>query len=175
IRISALPATHSSPIPRLLRAFPSLRTLTIECIDPRLAEEPGTTHLATPSISIAPSRDLAILAHDAILANAPESAIVLYTDGSLLDGRAGAAVALRRRAAEGEEGEGDWRFSAKGAAMGQHQPVYAAELAGIHLALTTLKALLALQQKDEPLEAHIFLDNQSAVVNSCSASPSSGQ
>ncbi|GAA5962805.1 hypothetical protein JCM10213_006873, partial [Rhodosporidiobolus nylandii] len=42
IRISALPATHSSPIPRLLRAFPSLRTLTIECIDPRLAEEPGT-------------------------------------------------------------------------------------------------------------------------------------
>ncbi|GAA5998190.1 hypothetical protein JCM11641_002667, partial [Rhodosporidiobolus odoratus] len=135
------------------------------------------THLHTPAISIAPTKELALLSHDAVLGNAPASALILYSDGSLMDGRAGASLAWRRRPVEGEEDKEGWAFPAKGMAMGQHQPVYAAELVGVRLALSTISAMLASRSAPEsaPTPIHLFLDNQSAVLNSCSPASTSGQ
>ncbi|GAA5995717.1 hypothetical protein JCM11641_006111, partial [Rhodosporidiobolus odoratus] len=76
-------AKHPSPLSRLSLAFPHLSSLRIETIDPRTSLEPGTTHLHTPAISIAPTKELALLSHDAVLGNAPASALILYSDGSL--------------------------------------------------------------------------------------------
>ncbi|GAA5900306.1 hypothetical protein JCM6882_002302 [Rhodosporidiobolus microsporus] len=167
--------THLSPLLRLARGFPALSTLSLERIDPLLALEPGTGATALPPISIAPSKELALLAHDAVLASAPDSAIVLYSDGSGLEGRAGASAVWRKRREEGEEGEGEWTFPARGMALGQYQSVYVAELVGVGLALSSLQSMLQARNDTSPLQAHLFLDNQSAASNSCSPFPSSGQ
>ncbi|GAA5976446.1 hypothetical protein JCM11641_006013 [Rhodosporidiobolus odoratus] len=78
---------------------------------------------------------------------------------------------------EGVEDEDEWVFPAKGMALGKHQPVYAAELVGVQLALSTVTAILASRPNPDsvPTPIHLFLDNQSAVLNSCSPAPTSGQ
>ncbi|GAA5989305.1 hypothetical protein JCM11641_006107 [Rhodosporidiobolus odoratus] len=62
-------------------------------------------------------------------------------------------------------------------AMGQHQPVYAAELVDLRLALLTIPAILAFRPSPQssPTPIHLFLDNQSAVLNSCSPASTSAQ
>ncbi|GAA5848396.1 hypothetical protein JCM8547_004502 [Rhodosporidiobolus lusitaniae] len=164
------PQTHPSPLTRLSSLFLSLVSLPSETIDPLLVAEPGTSNLNTPSVSIPPTKEAAVEAHEAVLAASGDSSVVLYSDGSLLEGRAGAAVAWWMG-----DYEGKGVFPARGTSMGQFQTVYAAELVGIRLALDVLDRLAPFFPPNEPLHAYLFLDNQSAASNFCSTDASPGQ
>ncbi|EGU12008.1 Pol-like protein [Rhodotorula toruloides ATCC 204091] len=104
--------------------------------------------------------------------------LLVYTDGSMGDGGlVGAGVAARLwdggkvRLAEKEEVEIElWQRERKG--MGQLQTVYAGELEGLRLALSSL---LVTPIADTPLSVLISLDNTSALTHSTDPTPSSGQ
>ncbi|GAA6025710.1 hypothetical protein JCM10207_008978, partial [Rhodosporidiobolus poonsookiae] len=159
------PKTHPSPLHRALAAFPSLltRSLLVEPIVPLhlppWEPEPGAR------IVIADSKEEAALTHTRLLAALPSSHLVAYSDGSLLDGRAGAGVLLRA-ALDGQVSELE-----RGRAMGQSQSVYAAELEGARLALATSIPLVPAGFR----AILVALDNQSVLLQPFSPSPSAGQ
>jgi len=65
-------------------------------------------------------------------------------------------------------------WATRGIGLGQHQTVYAAELIGIHLALTSIP-LLPNPRPLLPRRIVILVDNQAAVGSPCGGARSSGQ
>ena len=186
----ACPTTHKSPVDHLHAEYPELRSLTVETIDPLADSRPWETHLDVET-TIAATKELALDAHDRLVAAVPRSALLFYSDGSLMEERAGAGLAVRTaaeatRAAEGdrrvEEGGGEtetegplWVWGKKARALGQRQTVYVAELAGVQMGLETLLDMAASARFASVREVHVFLDNTAAVRNAFRPAATSGQ
>uniref|UniRef100_A0A0K3CPZ3 BY PROTMAP: gi/342318905/gb/EGU10861.1/ Pol-like protein [Rhodotorula glutinis ATCC 204091] n=2 Tax=Rhodotorula toruloides TaxID=5286 RepID=A0A0K3CPZ3_RHOTO len=81
--------------------------------------------------------------------------LAAYSDGSLLESRAGASTVVRFGAGEEE------LWGKKARAMGQYQSVYAAELEGARLALDGLQQTL---NSSPAPSASVFIDNQSVLL-----------
>ena len=107
-------------------------------------------------------------AHDALLASAPDSSWFFYSDGSLMEGRVGAGLAIRMKVGDEVAWGRQWR------GMGQYQTVYAGELDGIRLALDSILALLD-TNPNIARDLHLFVDNQSALANACDPFKGPGQ
>ena len=89
-------------------------------------------------VVVAESKDESVVAHDAEVARLEAAGgLVAYSDGSLIDGRAGAAAVVRLSSVR----SGEWGENGRG--MGQHQSIYAAELEGARLALHAVTGILA--------------------------------
>lgn len=171
-RLSLSPKTNPSAIELLVRAFPLLSSpLQLETISPALIIAPWEKH-KQPITHISSSKELATQYHNSILVNAKPSSIFIYSDGSLLDGSTGAGMAIRLKESEVEGRELLW--GKKSVGMGQQQTVYAGELKGINLGLTTLLDTLPLLDNIERT-IYLFVDNQSAVRNACDPFKGPGQ
>lgn len=161
-----LPATHASPLHLALHRLPVLPpTRRVEKID--YAPVAPWEKAPYARIVVADSKEASIVEHDAEFARlADAGGLAAYSDGSLIDGRAGAAAAVTLAAKE----RGAWWE--KGRGMGQHQSVYAAELEGARLALHSVVNMI----KDEvSTTATVFLDNQAAARSPFDPAPSAGQ
>ncbi|GAA6026388.1 hypothetical protein JCM10207_004193 [Rhodosporidiobolus poonsookiae] len=119
----------------------------------------------TVEVVVAESKEEARLTHDRLLAALPPAHLIAYSDGSLLDGRAGAGVLLRA-ALDGEVSE-----LSRGRAMGQLQSVYAAELEGARLTLATTIPLVPAGFQ----AVLLALNNRSVLLQPFSPAPSAGQ
>ncbi|GAA6025715.1 hypothetical protein JCM10207_008980 [Rhodosporidiobolus poonsookiae] len=159
------PRSHPSPVQRALAAFPSILPPSVR-VEPLIPLPlPPWEPEPVVTVVIAESKEEAARTHNTILNALPPSHLVAYSDGSLLDGRAGAGVLLRA-VLDGQSSELE-----RGRAMGQSQSVYAAELEGARLALATAIPLA-------PVGFHailLALDNQSVLLQPFSPSPSAGQ
>ncbi|GAA6026135.1 hypothetical protein JCM10207_001437, partial [Rhodosporidiobolus poonsookiae] len=157
------PRAHPSPLHRALSAFPSILTpsLPVESIVP--LPLPPWEPAPVANVVVAALKDEAALTHNTLLAALPSSHLVAYSDGSLLDARAGGGV-LVRAVLDGEVSELE-----RGRTLGQYQSVYAAELEGARLALATTIPLVP-----AGFQA-VLLDNQSVLLQPFSPAPSAGQ
>ncbi|GAA6043834.1 hypothetical protein NBRC10512_000592, partial [Rhodotorula toruloides] len=92
--------------------------------------------------------------------------LAAYSDGSLLESRAGASAVVRF----GKEGDELWGKKAR--ALGQYQSVYAAELEGARLALDGILQSLS---SSTVSSTTLFINNQSVVRLPFDPSPTAGQ
>ncbi|CDR48850.1 RHTO0S21e00144g1_1 [Rhodotorula toruloides] len=151
----AMPAKHPSPIHLALHSFPAL-------LQPRTRVEPIAYSPLAPWASpprcrlvVDVSKEASVKSHGReVLALDAAGGLAAYSDGSLLESRAGASAVVRFGAGE----EGLWGKKAR--AMGQYQSVYAAELEGARLALDGLQQSLS---SIPASSATLFIDNHRTV------------
>ncbi|GAA6019785.1 hypothetical protein JCM10207_003693, partial [Rhodosporidiobolus poonsookiae] len=158
--------TYPSPLHLALHAFPAL-------LPPSRAVEPLVPHPLAPwapqprvSVVVAPSKEEAVEAHDRLVAALPADRVLAYTDGSLLEGSAGAGTLVLVRVA-GVEGEAE-----RGRGLGEQQSVYVAELEGARLALAAAAPVLS---STSVRSLTLCLDNQSVAAAPFSPAPTPGQ
>ncbi|GAA5858754.1 hypothetical protein JCM9279_001441 [Rhodotorula babjevae] len=155
-----------SPLHRALHGFPDTlpRTLVVETLLP----EPVAPWEADPLLPavVAKNKDKAKETHLALLQALGPDDLVGYSDGSLIDGRAGAGWALRA-VFEGEE-----LWQEKSAALGRQHTVYRGELEGMRMLLSKMSTLTP---PPHPITLHLCLDNQAAALHPSSPQPTSGQ
>ncbi|GAA5921632.1 hypothetical protein JCM6882_002436, partial [Rhodosporidiobolus microsporus] len=156
---------HPSPLHRALHAFPSLLppSLSVEPIIP----SPLPPWAATPAYAtlIAPSKEEAVATHQQHLSSLPPDALLGYSDGSLLEGLAGASsVVMVRGRMEAE------LVSLR--VLGGQQTVWAGKAEGARLTLTAATPLV--QQLHAP-SLTLLIDNQALLLRPTNPSPSPGE
>ncbi|GAA6045615.1 hypothetical protein NBRC10513_005033 [Rhodotorula toruloides] len=169
-------ATHRSPLDLALTNPLLPPSLAVETIHPDPI--PPWSPNPAPRVDLARGKELGTYEHEQVVRDLQPGSLLVYTDGSMGDGGlVGAGVAARLcnggkvRLAEKEEVEIElWQRERKG--MGQLQTVYAGELEGLRLALSSL---LVTPIADTPLSVLISLDNTSALTHSTDPTPSSSQ
>ncbi|BGP43754.1 hypothetical protein JCM10449v2_007806 [Rhodotorula kratochvilovae] len=127
---------RTRPLHRALTAFPLLAPdLNAETLlpDPVAPWAPDPT----PDVRIDETKEKALEAHLAEIAALPSESLLVYSDGSLLSGRAGAGV-VSRMVLDGEEEGDELLWAALRHQLGVLQTVYVAELEGLRVALATL-------------------------------------
>ncbi|GAA5944828.1 hypothetical protein JCM3775_007321 [Rhodotorula graminis] len=120
-----------------------------------------------PPAIVAENKDKAKETHLALLDGLGPSDLVGYSDGSLIDGRAGAGWALRA-VFRSEE-----LWQEKSAALGGQHTVYRGELEGLRMLLSKMRTLTP--SSTQPFTLHLCLDNQAAALHPSSPRPTSGQ
>ncbi|GAA5960384.1 hypothetical protein JCM10213_001740, partial [Rhodosporidiobolus nylandii] len=154
---SPLHAALASPLlPRLLRVEPILP-------DPVAPweEEPAV------AIVIAESKEASVALHERAAAAAEEGDVLVYTDGSLMEGETGAGVVFEVRSGGGES-----LRAGRSRELGQLQGVYQGELEALRIAFTSLPSFLP---PSSTARVRIFADNQSAVALPFDPRPTSAQ
>lgn len=143
----------------MVHAFPSLPpSIQVETITP--AALPPWDNFVLPAVAIATSKDVAIEDHKLFVDTVAKGELLVYCDGSLMEGRGGSGVAMR----EGGEG-GDWWE--KAVALGKGKTVYLGEVISINTGLQ-LVLDFALLTDSTPTAATFFVDNQAALRSLCS-------
>jgi len=171
--------THKSAIQHLFDNNPSLALpLSLETISPTLL--PPWEKGIMPRTHISNSKDEAITLHDSITSNAPPSSIFIYSDGSLLENSTGAGVSIYFK--ERAELDDSLKWLAISLGLGNQQTVYAGELQGINLGLTSILELLNSpifnnNNKNNKITRiiYLFVDNQSAVLGGFDPFKGAGQ
>ena len=155
-----------SPLHRALHGFPDTlpRTLVLETLLPEPVA-PWEADPLPPAV-VAENKDKAKETHLALLADLGPHDLVGYSDGSLIDGRAGAGWALRA-VFDGEE-----LWQERSAALGGQHTVYRGELEGMRMLLAKMTTLTP---PLHPFTLHLCLDNQAAALHPSSPRPTSGQ
>ncbi|GAA5960776.1 hypothetical protein JCM10213_004816, partial [Rhodosporidiobolus nylandii] len=153
---SPLHAALASPLlPPLLRVEPILP-------DPVAPweEEPPV------AILIAKSKEESVKLHERAAAAAGEGDVMVYTNGSLMEGETGAGVLFEVRS------EGESLRAGRSREMGQYQGVYQGELEALRIAFTSLPSFLP---PSSTARVRIFADNQFAVALPFDPRPTSAQ
>ncbi|GAA5991868.1 hypothetical protein JCM11641_003654 [Rhodosporidiobolus odoratus] len=117
-------------------------------------------------IEVAASKEEAQVMHEEVLLKGQEQDLVVYTDGSLMEGYSGAGVVMRL------ERESEVLWATRSRSLGVLQGVYQAELEGLRLAISLLPSLI---RPSSISHAHFFADNSSAVSLPFDPRPSSAQ
>ncbi|GAA5961153.1 hypothetical protein JCM10213_008289, partial [Rhodosporidiobolus nylandii] len=154
---SPLHAALASPLlPRLLRIEPILP-------DPVAPweEEPAV------AIVIAESKEASVALHERAAAAAEEGDVLVYTDGSLMEGETGAGVVFEVRSEGGES-----LRAGRSRELGQFQGVYQGELEALRIAFASLPTFL---DSSSTARVRIFADNQSANALPFDPCPTSAQ
>ncbi|GAA5960565.1 hypothetical protein JCM10213_001579 [Rhodosporidiobolus nylandii] len=145
--------SHPSPVHAALASPLLLRNTRLETILPNPVapweEEPSV------AIVVAESKEASVALHARAAAAAEEGDVLVYTDGSLMEGETGAGMLFEVKSAGGES-----LRAGRSRELGQYQGVYQGELEALRIAFTSLPSFLP------PLSTarvHIFADNQSAV------------
>lgn len=163
--------SQPSPLSSILSTSEDLRYLQVEQI---VGTSTAPWIDSTINVQLAKSKEIAEENHRRDLASAATTEIFCYTDGSLMDGRAGAGMSLRIW----NEIERKFVWLTKYSAMGKGHTVYAAELHGIGIALDSLAELLPELKNIYNFSAthvRICVDNQSAASNACNDTRAPGQ
>ncbi|GAA5857551.1 hypothetical protein JCM9279_000211, partial [Rhodotorula babjevae] len=149
-----------------LDGFPNTlrRTLFVETLLPKPVA-PWEANCLPPAV-VAENKDKAKETHLALLQALGPHNLVGYSDGSLIDGQAGAGWALRA-VFEGEE-----LWQEKSAALGGQHTVYWGKLEGMRMLLSKMSTLTP---PPHPFTLHLCLDNQAAALLHSSPQPTSGQ
>ncbi|GAA6043227.1 hypothetical protein NBRC10512_007452 [Rhodotorula toruloides] len=163
----ALPAKHPSPIHLALHSFPAL-------LQPRTRVESISYSPLAPWSSPPRCRLVVDVSKEALVKSHGREvrdldavgSLAAYSDGSLLETRAGASAVVRFGGGEDE------LWGKKARAMGQLQSVYSAELEGARLALDGIQQSLSTTPAPS---ATLFIDNQSVVRSPFDPSPTAGQ
>jgi ribonuclease HI len=116
---------------------------------------------APPRIRIAPSREESIKEHDLIARTASDRNMIIYTDGSDIRGHAGGAATTKTH--------GGWKYRTVYMGKSDQSTVYAAELAGLLLALQIGKDTSNIDT------ITVFTDNQAAILSAHRPASQSGQ
>ncbi|BGP49317.1 hypothetical protein JCM10450v2_005202 [Rhodotorula kratochvilovae] len=117
------------------------------------------------------TKEKALETHLAEISSLPSESLLVYSDGSLSDGRAGAGVVSRAVLLGEEEVEGILRAALRGQ-LGVLQTVCVAELEGLRLALATLAGS---PPPAQPTIVLIAIDNQAVLLQPPPPAPTLGQ
>ncbi|GAA5841656.1 hypothetical protein JCM11251_004243 [Rhodosporidiobolus azoricus] len=156
---------YPSPLYYALHAFPALfpPSLSVEAL--LIWPVPPWSPAPRYTTSIAPSRNEALIAVPNLFSFLPPAALVGFSDGLLIDGSAGAALALWVK----DTGEAA-RTSVQ--VLGSWQTVWACEAEGARL--TILTALPLLQLHHSPMLT-LLIDKQALLLAPTDPSPTHGQ
>ncbi|GAA5963395.1 hypothetical protein JCM10213_008311, partial [Rhodosporidiobolus nylandii] len=155
---------HPSP-PHAALASPLLPPLLR--VEPILPDPVAPWEEEPPvAILIAKSKEESVKLHERAAAAAEEGDVMVYTDGSLMEGETGAGVLFEVRS------EGESLRAGRSREMGQYQGVYQGELEALRIAFTSLPSFLP---PSSTARVRTFADNQSAVTLPFDPRPTSAQ
>ncbi|GAA5959568.1 hypothetical protein JCM10213_008943, partial [Rhodosporidiobolus nylandii] len=156
---------HPSPLHAALASPLLPRNTRLETILP----DPVAPWEEEPSVAIviAESKEASVAMHERAAAAAEEGDVLVYTDGSLMEGETGAGVMFEVKSAGGES-----LRAGRSRELGQYQGVYQGELEALRIAFTSIPTFL---DPSSTARVRIFADNQSAVSLPFDPRPTSAQ